>query len=337
MRNKILIVGPAWVGDMVMAQCLFKVLKSEQPDSEIDVLAPEWSLALLSRMPEVSSTIVMPVAHGQLALRVRYRLAKQLQKNHYTQAIVLPNSFKSALIPWWAKIPIRTGWQGEARYGVLNDRRRLDKTRYPLMIERFMALGLAPDAALPAHYPIPELQVTAASQNATLKKYQLTLDKQVLALCPGAEFGPAKRWPESHFAEVAKQMLRAGWQVWLFGSLKDREVAERIMAFTEQRCINLTGQTRLDEAIDLIAAAKAVVSNDSGLMHIAAALQKPLVAVYGPTSAAFTPPLHKAAKMLTLKLDCQPCFKRECPLKHHRCMQALPPENVFNAISELGI
>ncbi|EKD73343.1 MAG: hypothetical protein ACD_45C00355G0008 [uncultured bacterium] len=334
-NNKILIVGPAWVGDMVMAQCLFNVLKQQDPDVIIDVLAPGWSLPLLARMPEVADAIIMPIGHGKLALSERRRLGKTLRLRHYQQAIVLPNSFKSALIPWWAKIPLRTGWRGEMRYGVLNDVRKLDKSRYPLMIEQFMALGLPPDAALPHDYPLPKLEISAQTREQALATYHLTdTDTSILALCPGAEFGPAKRWPEEHYAAIANAKLNAGWQVWLFGSPKDQVVAARIMELTEQRCINLTGKTRLEEAVDLLSLATVVVSNDSGLMHITAALQKPLIAVYGPTSASFTPPLHKQAKVLSLSLSCQPCFQRTCPLEHQRCMQALQPEKVVNAMAE---
>jgi heptosyltransferase-2 len=334
--NKVLIVGPAWVGDMVMAQCLFKLLKLCNPAILIDVLAPAWSLPLLARMPEVSEAIVMPIGHGQLALRERYSIGKSLRIKQYEQAIVLPNSFKSALIPWWATIPIRTGWLREMRYGVLNDVRKLDKARYPLMIEQFMALGLPVGEALPANYPLPQLDISTETRALALAKYQLTAnDQPILALCPGAEFGPAKRWPEEYYAEVAREKLQAGWQVWIFGSPKDQPVAKRIMELTEQRCIDLTGKTRLEEAVDLLSLANAVVSNDSGLMHIAAALQKPLIAVYGPTSAAFTPPLHQQSKVLSLSLPCQPCFKRECPLQHQNCMRELQPSIILNAMAEL--
>lgn len=334
MSKKILVVGPAWVGDMVMAQSLFKLLKSRQPDVEIDVLAPAWSLPLLARMPEVAASIVMPLGHGQLELKERFRLGKSLREKKYDQAIVLPNSFKSALIPFFARIPKRTGWVGEFRYGVLNDARRLDKNRYPLMIERFMALALEPHAALPQVYPVPALEISSDTQARALANYHLEFPTQpVLALCPGAEFGPAKRWPENYYAEVANQKLNEGWQVWIFGSAKDVPVSETIMSLTQNRCVNFTGKTRLEEAVDLLALATAVVSNDSGLMHIAAALQKKLVAVYGPTSAGFTPPLNKDAQVLTLKIECQPCFQRECPLKHHRCMKELTPQRVIDALS----
>jgi heptosyltransferase-2 len=336
MNNKILVVGPAWVGDMVMAQSLFKLLKSRDPQCEIDVLAPAWSLPLLARMPEVADSIVMPLGHGQFELRKRYELGKSLREKKYTQSIVLPNSFKSALIPFFAMIPKRTGWLGEMRYFVLNDARRLDKQRYKLMIERFMALALPPDAPLPANYPIPSLESSETSQQQTLINHDVYMrDHPVLVLCPGAEFGPAKRWPENYYADVANQKLNEGWDVWILGSPKDMPVAETIMTLTQHRCVNFTGKTRLEEAVDLLGLATAVVTNDSGLMHIAAALQKPLVAVYGPTSAGFTPPLNQQAKVLTLAIECQPCFQRECPLKHHRCMLDLKPQFVLDTLSQL--
>lgn len=336
MKNKILIVGPSWVGDMVMAQCLFKLLKQRTPDTLIDVLAPAWSVPLLARMPEVSQAMVMPLGHGQLGLGERYRLGKNFRHQGYTQAIVLPNSFKSAWIPFFAHIPLRTGWRGEARYFLLNDMRQLDKNRYPLMIERFMALGLKPAEALPNEYPVPQLQVSAENCKKALFLHHLHTQQPILALCPGAEFGSAKRWPEEYYAKVANEKIREGWQVWIFGSAKENEVAERIMALTHQQCVNLAGKTQLEEAIDLLSLVTGVVSNDSGLMHIAAALQRPLVVVYGSTSASFTPPLNADAKVLTLTLSCQPCFQRECPLKHHHCMVELTPDRVLQKLKEIS-
>ena len=334
MSEKILLVGPAWVGDMVMAQCLFKLIKQKRPDAVLDVLAPAWSLPLLQRMPEINEGIIMPLKHGELDLRQRYQLGKSLRPRRYDQAILLPNSLKSGLIPFFANIPVRTGWRGEMRFGLLNDLRRLDKQRYPLMIERFMALGLPRGEELSGVYPLPELHYTPATQQAVLNKYQLNLTSKILALCPGAEFGAAKRWPEDHYAQVANAKLAAGWQVWLLGSPKDQATTDQIMALTEQRCVNLAGRTSLVEVIDLLSCASAVISNDSGLMHIAAALHKPLVAIYGPTSTTFTPPLHREAAVLQLQLPCQPCFQRECPLQHHRCMRDLPPAQVLNVLRE---
>lgn len=335
--HKIIIVGPSWVGDMVMAQCLFKLLKQRNPNVIIDVLAPEWTFSLLSRMPEVRQAIALPFAHGELNLRGRYQAAKKLREQHYDQAIVLPNSYKSALIPWLAKIPKRTGWVGEFRYGMLNDARHLNKKRYPLMIEQFMALGLEKGETLSRNFSLPEFVITASSQQLTLEKHKpIWRGRPILALCAGAEFGPAKRWPEEYYAQVANQKLAEGWDVWLFGSQKDRPITEKIMELTQHRCENISGRTELSETIDLLSLVSGVITNDSGLMHMAAALQKPIIALYGSTSTQFTPPLAADAQILKLNLDCQPCFERSCPLQHFRCMRDLTPDRVLSAMAVWG-
>ncbi len=339
MQNKILIIGPAWVGDMVMAQGLFKLLKKQLPDAVIDVLAPAWSEPLLARMPEVAASMVMPLGHGKLALGERYRLGKNLRAKHYDQAIVLTNSFKSSLIPYFANIPQRTGWRGEMRWGLLNDVRYLDKKSLPLMLERYVALGLPADARLENNWVDawhPELFSSRATQQAVLDKLQMPFPtRPVLVLCPGAEFGPAKRWPEEHFAAVANAKLAEDWDVWVLGSPKDAPVTQKIMELTQARCVNLTGNTSLQDAIDILALATAVVSNDSGLMHIAASVNKPVVALYGPTSPAHTPPLGNKARVLRTHLKCQPCKQRVCPLTHHLCMRELTAPSVLTALQEL--
>lgn len=335
----ILVVGPAWVGDMVMAQTLFKLLRQRDPNLAIDVLAPAWSLPLLARMPEVRRAIAMPLGHGKLALGVRYQLGRQLRAAHYDQAILLPNSLKSALVPWFARIHKRTGWRGEMRYGLLNDLRILDKEKYPLMVQRFAALAFNADTPLPNNLPIPRLNIDSAARAQLLAQFCIDTAQALLALCPGAEFGPAKRWPENHYAEVARTMLDRGWQVAIFGSEKDRAVAQTIIDLLPQaqraRVINLAGVTQLEQAVDLLSAASAVVSNDSGLMHIAAAVGRPLVVVYGSTSPGFTPPLSNHVEILQLKVDCGPCFQRECPLGHLKCLRELQPRQVLAALDKL--
>jgi heptosyltransferase-2 len=335
MTHKILIVGPAWIGDMVMAQSLFRLLKQRDAQTTIDVLAPAWTFSILRCMPEVRQAIEMPLAHGELGLGARRRLGKQLRAHGYDQAIVLPNSFKSALVPWFARIPRRTGWLGEFRHIVLNDSRRLDKTKYPLMIEQFMALGLDAGEALPAEYPYPAFQVAKNSQEATLAKIKpVWRGRPVLGMSPGAAYGPAKRWPEEYFADVANTMIARGWDVWLFGSEGDRPLTDKIMQLTSQRCENISGRTELHETIDLLSLVSGVVTNDSGLMHMAAALNKPVAALYGSTSPAFTPPLSQNARIIKLDLPCQPCFERVCPLGHFRCMRDLTPDRVLTAMSD---
>lgn len=335
---KILIVGPSWVGDMVMAQTLFVCLKQRHPDCEIDVLAPEWSRPILERMPEVRAALSFPLGHGVLDIASRRRIGKSLA-GQYDQAILLPNSLKSALVPFFADIPLRTGWKGEMRYGLLNDIRTLDKDRYPLMIERFMALAYNKGAEIPKPYPQPRLVIDEASRAAALAKFGLSLDRPVLALCPGAEFGEAKRWPAEHYAKVAEIKIRAGWQVWLFGSKNDHpggeEIRNRLIPGLREEVVNLAGQTSLAEAIDLMSAAGAVVSNDSGLMHVAAALNRPLVGVYGSTSPQFTPPLADQVEIVRLGLDCSPCFERTCRFGHYNCLRELKPRPVIEALDRL--
>ncbi|TBU88002.1 lipopolysaccharide heptosyltransferase II [Phytopseudomonas dryadis] len=334
----ILIIGPSWVGDMVMAQTLFQCLKVRHPDCAIDVLAPEWSRPLLERMPEVREALSFPLGHGVLELATRRRIGKSLT-GRYDQAILLPNSLKSALVPFFAGIPLRTGWKGELRYGLLNDVRTLDKARYPLMIERFMALAYPAGAELPHPYPRPSLSIDPATRDAALARFGLQLDRPVLALCPGAEFGEAKRWPSEHYAKVAETRIREGWQVWLFGSKKDHPVGEdirsRLIPGLREEAVNLAGETSLAEAIDLLSCAASVVSNDSGLMHVAAALNRPLVAVYGSTSPQFTPPLAEQVEVVRLGLDCSPCFDRTCRFGHYNCLVQLPPRAATEALDRL--
>jgi heptosyltransferase II len=336
---KLLVVGPSWVGDMVMAQSLFISLVQQYPGCLIDVLAPDWCRPLLARMPQVRAALALPVGHGELALGKRRRIGQLLALEGYDQAIVLPNSFKSALIPWFAGIARRTGWRGEARGWLLNDCRQLDPQQYPQMVQRFAALGYPAGTALPDDLPWPALQ--ADDQAATVARERLGLQSQrrIVALCPGAEFGPSKQWPARHYAAVAGELQQRGWQIWLLGSGKDGAVANLVLQHlappARAHCHNLCGATALGEAVDLLAQADLVVSNDSGLMHIAAALGRPLVVPYGSTSAAFTPPLALRVRKLSLGLACSPCFKRECPLQHLDCLEKLEPSRVLAAVDEL--
>ena len=328
--EKILVVGPAWVGDMVMSQSLYLALQESRPGASIDVLAPAWSEPLIARMPEVRQAIIQPIGHGELGLVRRYKLAQQLRKASYTQAILLPNSFKSALVPFLAGIPKRTGWRGELRYGLLNDLRVLDEEKLPLMVQQFVALGFESSESLPEPLPVPRLVVDREQARRCAEKFELDPARPILALCPGAEFGAAKRWPAEYFADIGRRYLAQGWQLALYGSSKDREVTSEIYERCGKHtaCRDLAGRTELAEAVDLLSLSRAVVSNDSGLMHIASALRRPVLVVYGATSPEFTPPLSPLAETMASDIDCAPCFARECPLGHHRCMREAMPEQL---------
>lgn len=329
--KKYLIIGPSWVGDMVMAQSLFIDIKQRQPECQIDVLAPAWTAALIDRMPEVTELIAGNFNHGKLSLGERIKLGKSLRSKGYTNTILLPNSLKSALVPAVAKIPTRTGFIGEQRWGFLNDIRKLNKQAIPMTVQRFVALGLEKGVAVRSIDSIaaPQLVVDPVAAQAALDENKLTTGKPILVLCPGAEFGPSKQWPVSHYAEVANHYLSKGWQVWLLGSDKDRVVCQELDAIAGHQTYVLAGKTSLPQAVDLMSFAALVVANDSGLMHIAAALQKPLVAIYGSTDPAHTPPLSKNHVIARLQLDCSPCFKRECPLTHLDCLRKLAPAKVL--------
>ncbi len=332
MTKRILVIGPAWIGDAVMTQVTLKILKNFQPGCLIDIAAPSWTLAVFQAMPEVNEVIALPFKHGEFALKKRWQIARELNKKKYDQAIIIPNSFKSALIPFFAGISKRSGFHREGRGILLNDARKLNKKTMPLMIDRLAELAVEKNQQRSFPLPWPELKINLPSQLNALKRLKLNTNKPILILCPGAEFGPSKRWLSEYFLITAKHFIASGWQVWLMGSQKDKAITQQIHA---DGIYDLAGETNLAEAIDLMACARAVLTNDTGLMHIAAALNKAIVAIYGSSSPAFTPPLAKQIKILDLNIECSPCFARDCPLKHHRCMVDLKPEMAIEAVEAL--
>jgi len=327
----VLVVGPSWVGDMIMAQSLFISLRRHDPEVRIDVLAPSWSHPILARMPQVRDAIEMPVPHGVLGLGVRWAVSRSLRARRYDRAIVLPRSLKSALAPFFARVPRRTGYRGEARYGLLNDVRPLNKALLTQTVQRFVALGQPRGGSLPPPVPHPCLDVDETNRSRLVAELGLQLDRPVVACIPGAAYGPSKRWPEEYFGELVRRLRDDGRQVWLLGGESDRETGQRIQQLSGGSAVDLTGRTRLEDVVDLLSLCEVAVTNDSGLMHVAGAVGARVVALYGSSTPAYTPPLTERGEVLYLDLDCSPCFERRCPLQHQRCLRDLGPERVLEA------
>ena len=330
-----LLVAPAWVGDAVMSEPLLRRIAAHDQRS-VDVLAPPWVAPVFERMPGVGQVISAPFAHGKLDLAARWQLGRQLKSHGYQNAYVLPNSLKSALPVVFAGIPNRIGFTGECRYGLLNNRQSLDKQALPRMVDRFLAL--APEAATTtSDDDHPMLRVTPNAFEGLCHRLGIARGSRLAVLCPGAEFGPAKRWPAEHFATLARDLHASGWTVWIIGSNKDAPIGESIRDVSAGAAINLCGRTQLADAIDLLSGADVVVTNDSGLMHVAAALDRPLVALYGSSSPGFTPPLANRVAILQHPVPCSPCFERTCRFGHLDCLTQLLPIRVLDAIRSFDI
>ena len=330
-----LLVAPAWVGDAVMSEPLLRRIAA-QDQRPVDVLAPPWVAPVFERMPGVGKVIPAPFAHGKLDLAGRWRIGRLLKTRGYRNAYVLPNSLKSALPIAFAGIPNRVGFTGECRYGLLNRRFRLDKQALPRMVDRFLAL--APDvpvAKITTAGAIPALRVAPHAFTDVCHLLDLARGDRLAILCPGAEYGPAKRWPAEHFAALARTLVDQGWTVWTVGSNKDQAIGEAIEQLSQGAARNLCGRTQLADAIDLLSGADVVVTNDSGLMHVAAALERPLVALYGSSSPEFTPPLAQRVVILQHAVPCSPCFKRTCRYEHLNCLTQLLPQRALDAIQSL--
>ena len=326
-----LIITPQWIGDAVMTEPLLRRLAAR--GERLTVGALPWVAPVYRAMPQVAEVIEFPFAHGGLQFKARRSIAKQVE-GRFDTAYVLPNSLKSALLPFLASIPKRIGYLGEARIGLLTHRLKNPKNRPP-MVAFYSALSGEADIAADR----PQLHVPDAQVNQTLAELGLVRGAYAV-FAPGSEYGPAKRWPAAHYAALAR---RLGIQVVLLGSSKEAELCEAI-ALNAKNCFNLAGKTTLTQAIRAQAASKFIVSNDSGLMHIAAALGVPQVAIFGSSSPLHTPPLSDKAAVLWLKndasyqppLDCAPCFERECPLGiaegHMRCLNDISPEAALAAV-----
>lgn len=337
MSRKILIIAPAWLGDAIMAHSLMQVLKQRFPDAQVDVLAPQSTLTITELMPEFSKRILMPDTHGQFSLKRRWQIARALKKEKYDLAYILPNTWKAALIPFLARIPCRIGWLGESRYGLLT-RYLKNPQRYPKMVQRYVALGfLEGDFKKYEDFGLPKMSVPESLRAATIQKFNLDLSAPKLVLSPGAAYGPSKRWPIEYFKEVALLALKKGVQVWVIGGMAEIPLGQYLE--TDAPGVqNFTGKTNLLEMAALIDLTDKVLTNDSGPMHVAAALNKPMVAIFGSSSTQFTPPLSKYVQVLErFDLDCRPCFQRDCPLVHLHCLRWIKPEQAWMALEELNI
>lgn len=319
---------------MVMAQSMFMRLREQNPDCMIDVLAPGWSLPVLQRMPEVRAGIELPLGHGEFGFGRRRRIGHELRDRRYDRAIVLPNSWKSALVPFFAGIPHRTGYAREFRYGLLNDLRPLDKRLLKTTVERFVALAESSTPTVAPVTPVPKLHADAAHARALRSTLDLP-DTPAVALMPGAEYGPAKQWPVASYAALARLLGQRGIRCWVFGSAKEAALGEHIACESGGAAVNLCGRTGLGDVVDLMSACGAAVTNDSGLMHIAAATGTPVVAIYGSSTPDHTPPLTQHKRVHYLRLDCSPCFERTCPLGHTNCLRGIAPTDVLASVLTL--
>lgn len=338
MPSRVLIISPNWIGDAIMAQPLLQLLKQRYPGVLIDILAPAWVAAVWQGMVEVNDVHESSFKHGKLQLKDRLAMARFLRSQDYDQAYVLPNTLKFALIPWLARIPERIGYLGETRYGLLNVIHHDDKRHPRPMMSFYAALADKPAENIEGKFESlhPRLHVNEKEISKVKEKLSLSPDRLMIAFAPGAEFGSAKRWPVSHFSVLADLIygLYPNAQIVLLGSARDNDVCETIHS-NVPGTLNLAGKTSLKEAIALIAGVDILVTNDSGLMHVASAFDLPVVALYGPTDYRHTPPFSSQSYIMSLDLDCAPCQKRECPLGHHKCMEELMPKTIFETIKAI--
>lgn len=325
-----LVVAPQWIGDAVMSEPLLAALAAR--GERLAVAALPWVAPVYRAMPQVAEVIEWPFAHGRLDWAARRKAAAAL-RGRFDAAYVLPNSIKSALIPFLAGIPTRVGYHGEGRYLLLNQRMPSPAGRPP-MVAFYRALAGNGSTAVDR----PKLKF----DDATLQRATTAVGLSpgaYWAFAPGAEYGPAKCWPASHYAELACALHAAhGLPVVLLGSGKEAALCEQIAAEAPGACRVLAGKTSLLDAMALIAASRGVVSNDSGLMHVAAAFGLPQVAVFGSTSPEHTPPQNPRAQVIwlkdELKLECMPCFDRTCRFGHYRCLTEVTPARVLSALND---
>ncbi|MDE2120242.1 MAG: lipopolysaccharide heptosyltransferase II [Betaproteobacteria bacterium] len=329
-----------------MAQPLAGLLHAR--GERVTALALPGVADVLRATPGISEVVQTGFAHGRLDLRERMRLAARLRGQGFERAYVLGNNVKSRLVPWLARVPVRIGWRGEAAGALLTHAlerepgaRRGDMRGHyarlagPVAARSAGAADLVGDDS-PAWREPAEPVLSAAPERAAQAAAEFGLQQDFIALCPGAEYGPAKQWPAPHYAALAGMAYAAGWRVVILGAARDQAFAQSVVreAGGEARVLDLSGRTSMAQALALLGAAGGVVSNDSGLMHVAAALGRPTVGIYGSTDPRHTPPAAHRSTTLWLQLPCSPCFRRECPLGHTNCLRALDPEWAWSALRQ---
>ncbi|MFC0349189.1 lipopolysaccharide heptosyltransferase II [Undibacterium danionis] len=331
-----LVIAPNWIGDTIMAQPLLQILRAQYPNAQIDVMAPKWVAPVVYAMSEVDTVLESKIRHRSLKIRDYWDFVQKIRRGKYSAAYVLPNTIKYALLPWLAGIKKRIGYLGETRYGLINVMHHDCKINPRPMTDFYAALARAPKDRVPLPLPKPRLNVAARSIEQLFQKFGLSRNLPVIVFAPGAEFGSAKRWPETYFAELAHKILRFNEkaQVVILGGVNDRAICQQIHEQVPNT-LNLAGSTSLDQAIGLLSGANAIISNDSGLLHIASALNRPTLAIYGPTDPNHAPSHSDKKISISLNLSCAPCKQKECPLVHKECMTKISPDMVWQSLIQI--
>ena len=325
--QKLLIIPQNWLGDIVMSQTLLKKIKSNNPKTSIDILVNSSLKNLVERMPEINKVIILDCNHRELGLFKRLRLAKEIKKSSYDRSIVLSRSLKSSLIPYFAKIPIRTGELGELRYLLINDLKEFSKESRRKTASRYISMYSDNNEELSENY-YPSLDSNSENIKNLSEKYDLKKDKKVIIFAPGAAFGPSKMWPVNKFRELGKK-LNNDFKILILGSTNEKSIGNDIV--TNKNMINLCGKTSIADAVDLMHISKFCVSNDSGLMHLAAATNTKSISIYGSTSPDFTPPLTKNKDIHYKGMSCSPCFEKKCKYGHYNCLVDIHSDDVFKS------
>ena len=324
--EKLLIIPQNWLGDIVMSQTLLKRIKSENPNTVIDILVNSTFKSLVERMPEISKAVILDCGHKELGLLKRLNLARRI-KGNYDQSIVLSRSIKSALIPFFAKIPIRTGELGESRYILINDLKKFTKEDRRKTAFRYVSMFSKKEEVLDEKY-YPSLQSDPENIEILSDKYKLNLDKKIIIFAPGAAFGPSKMWPVEKFKELGEK-LNKDFFILILGSNNEKNIGDKIV--TNKNMINLCGETSITDAVDLMHISEFCVSNDSGLMHLASATNTKSISIYGATSPELTPPLTSNKEIHYRGISCSPCFEKKCKYGHYNCLVEIQADDVFKS------